>query len=152
MPRSQATPANFAQPPECPACKVPMTLRSGEWGAWWSCPNFPACEMAVGCHQNTTYPLGTPADPETRKLRKKAHDAFDPLWFGPLACMPRIEAYAWLAEKMGLPADQTHFGLFDGQQCQRAIDLVQAFWDEHLRGDKSLGTIGDLMKGRTDGK
>ncbi|HNX31763.1 MAG TPA: type I DNA topoisomerase [Holophaga sp.] len=34
--------------PECPLCgTTPMTLRKGQWGPFWACPNYPACKGIV---------------------------------------------------------------------------------------------------------
>ncbi|EFC56414.1 hypothetical protein ENTCAN_06719 [Enterobacter cancerogenus ATCC 35316] len=35
--------------------------------------------------------------------------------------MTRTEAYQWLAEKMGIPVYECHFGWFTVEQCQAAI-------------------------------
>lgn len=107
-------------PPVCPACDVPMVLKSG---------------------------LGIPAIQATRTLRKKGHDVFDQLWTGPRACMHRKEAYAWLAEELGIEVEDAHFGQFDAEQCRRAIAAVDGFWEKHLRAEEPLGTIADLLKG-----
>jgi len=34
--------------PECPLCgATPMTLRKGQWGPFWACPNYPGCKGIV---------------------------------------------------------------------------------------------------------
>ena len=34
--------------PECPLCgTTPMTLRKGQWGPFWACPNYPTCKGIV---------------------------------------------------------------------------------------------------------
>lgn len=38
--------------------------------------------------------------------------------------MSRHAAYRWLAQEMRLPKSYTHIGLFDKEQCQRAIAVV----------------------------
>lgn len=61
-------------------CGLSMVLREGQWGPWWSCPGYPRCDGAVGCHKGSTRPKGTPANGVTRKARKGAHEVFDPVW------------------------------------------------------------------------
>ena len=74
--------------PTCPACAVPARLTTGaevyphrpnlHGKAIWKCDG---CGAYVGCHPNTTEPLGTPAGPELRAARMKLHnDMLDPLW------------------------------------------------------------------------
>lgn len=36
-------PAVLSSTPCCPACNVQMIVKTGQWGAFWSCPRFPAC-------------------------------------------------------------------------------------------------------------
>lgn len=93
----------------------------GEWPMIYRCTN-PACHAFVHCHPGSTTPLGTMADSYTRRLRKKAHHAFDRLWRN--GRMTRSDAYTWLAKRLGIPRDQCHIGLFDAAQCQRVIDAV----------------------------
>jgi len=98
-----------------------MELKDGRWGKWWTCPNWPACKHAVGCHPGTADPLGTPADPETRQWRHRAHEVFDRLWQGPQAKMSRQKAYRLLQRIMGLSEDEAHVGMFNKDQCQTLI-------------------------------
>jgi hypothetical protein len=60
---------------------------------------------------------------ELAKARIEAHRSFDVLWRFDL--MTRREAYAWLAEKMGLAIGDCHIGMFDLSQCQQAINLCE---------------------------
>lgn len=68
-------------------------------------------------------PVGTPADRMTRWLRRKAHQAFDPLWQrGP---MSRIGAYEWLCLKTGIPSDNCHMGKMNADQCRLVIQVCK---------------------------
>lgn len=92
----------------------------GRWPYVWYCSR---CSAYVGVHTGTTRPLGTLADATTRKARKEAHLAFDPLWrSGPLS---RHEAYGWLAGQLGIAHDQCHIGMFDATTCQRVVAIMQ---------------------------
>lgn len=74
------------------------------------------CRAWVGCHPNTLKPLGRLADKELRMMKMRAHESFDKLWKE--GYMSRKDAYKWLSEEMGLPAEQTHIGMFDIQKCR----------------------------------
>ena len=38
------------------------------------------CNAYVGCHNNTTRPMGTLANKDLREMRSKAHNLIDPIW------------------------------------------------------------------------
>jgi hypothetical protein len=100
----------------------------------WKCDG---CEGYVGCHPGTWKPLGTPANAEVRRARMLLHnDRVDPLWATADKCglyrpenvtarwkirkHARHRVYAYLAEKLGVPFDQCHVGMFDLTTCRRA--------------------------------
>lgn len=85
------------------------------------------CFAYVGCHKGTNIPLGRLANAELRYWKMQAHAAFDPLWqYGKFrGC--RNAAYAWLAERMNLPVEKTHIGMFDVGQCKKAIHICNNF-------------------------
>lgn len=85
-----------------------------------------SCGAYVGCHKGTNKLLGRLADAELRSWRRKAHDAFDPLWLyrSGQFYRQRNAAYAWLAESMGLAVENAHIGMFDIEQCQQAIEII----------------------------
>lgn len=83
------------------------------------------CMAYVGCHKGTDKPLGRLANAELRRWKMEAHAAFDPLWKYGRFKGKRNAAYAWLAQKMGLPVEKTHIGMFDVAECQRAIQIIK---------------------------
>lgn len=117
----------------CPYCGNPAQFVSGavvyphrdDLGdkQFWLCE---PCWAYVGCHINTTVPLGRLANAELRKAKVAAHNAFDPLWRSKpqnLRSQYRKTAYKWLAGAMGMPAEQTHIGMFDVEQCAQVVRL-----------------------------
>lgn len=83
------------------------------------------CDAYVGCHGRGDTPKGRLANAELRRWKIAAHNAFDPLWrFGPFRGQ-RNNAYAWLAEQMGLPKEKTHIGMFDVAECQQVIQICE---------------------------
>ena len=51
----------------------------GAWPMIYLCMNS-QCRAYVHCHPGSSTPLGTMADGKTRRMRRIAHEAFDPLW------------------------------------------------------------------------
>ncbi|PZR93224.1 MAG: hypothetical protein DI537_11365 [Stutzerimonas stutzeri] len=49
----------------------------------------------------------------------QCHQALDVLW--EFEIMTRSEAYVMLARAMSLPPERCHFGMFDEEQCRRAL-------------------------------
>ena len=83
------------------------------------------CMAYVGVHKGTDKPLGRLANAELRYWKKRAHAVFDPLWQRGRFRGHRNAAYGWLAQKMGLPVEQTHIGMFDVAQCRKAIHIIE---------------------------
>ncbi len=113
----------------CDLCGRPATLSTGRdvyphrrdlWHKhFWTCH---PCKARVGCHDGTTTALGGMATEEMRRWRSQAHQAFDPIW--KKQGVARSEAYAWLAEELGLPQSETHIGMFDVDQCKATVRAV----------------------------
>ncbi len=89
------------------------------------------CTAWVGCHDGTDKPLGRLADAALRKAKQDAHAAFDPIWqelaaSGMSRSRARSQAYAWLAEALGIAVRDCHIGLFDEETCKRVVTACQA--------------------------
>lgn len=93
------------------------------------------CNAYVGVHKGSDKPLGRLANAELRYWKTAAHAVFDPLWKYGRFKHHRNAAYGWLAQKMGIPVEQTHIGMFDVAQCRRAINIVQ----NETKGDYHRG-------------
>lgn len=85
----------------------------------WTCPD---CGSYVGCHKGTDKALGRVADADLRRYKSYAHTYFDKLW----RCgdMSRAQAYKWLSNKLGLPPEYTHIGMFSIKTCKRVCAIV----------------------------
>lgn len=92
------------------------------YGKIYLCRN---CMAWVGVHKGTNKPLGRLANAELRFWKKQAHAAFDPLWKYGRFRGYRNAAYAWLAERMRLPVEKTHIGMFDVAECRKAIQICR---------------------------
>lgn len=97
-------------------------------GKVWLCR---PCNAWVGCHRNSPRhaALGRLADKDLRQLKIQAHALFDPIWEAAMRhrkwgkTRARRAAYEWLAGEMGIYITDCHIGMFDEQQCRRAIDV-----------------------------
>lgn len=66
------------------------------------------------------------AEPGSRlaQLRQEAHRSLDVYWeFG---WVTRGEAYALLAQRLGVPLENCHIGMFDEAECERAIEVCKS--------------------------
>ena len=112
----------------CPYCQADAKLTDSQcvyrrsYGLIWIC--FP-CMAWVGVHKNSpaNVPLGRLANAELRQWKQRAHAAFDPLWRE--GDMRRKQAYAWLAERMGMSRKQCHIGMFDVAECKRVVEIMK---------------------------
>lgn len=111
----------------CGECGSPMVLRyTPKLGGrkFYGCSRYPSCRGTHGAHQESGEPMGTPADPDTKAARMRAHAAFDTLWRS--GAMKRKAAYAWMRETLGLTPDQAHVSRMDVATCERLIAAVLA--------------------------
>lgn len=123
-------------------CDGELCLRSSSIGYFYGCSNWPHCNGAMPANKDGS-PRGEPRTRALQAKRNQGHQAFDPIWkeavnhysesyTGPrkrspkqLARMARARCYAWLANQMNLTTDETHFFLFNEQQCEQAIALLE---------------------------
>lgn len=84
-------------------------------GPIWACLR---CAAWTGCHPGTWNPLGSVAKKSLRRLRQRAHLAFDPIWKS--GAMKRKRAYAWLSDETGIEAKRTHISMMDENECHLA--------------------------------
>lgn len=94
------------------------------------------CNAYVGCHKNTTNPLGRLADKDLREWKKMAHKYFDNLWARsanhnkitrPAA---RKNGYAWLSKQLDIEYKYCHIGMFDVETCKEVVDLCKPYYRE----------------------
>lgn len=112
----------------CPYCGQPSVYvdsaeiyRGTSYGMIYLCR---PCKAWVGVHKGTDEALGRLANADLREWKKKAHDAFDPLWKNRII-KNRHQAYQWLSKKLGIPRHLTHIGMFDISECRRIVELSE---------------------------
>lgn len=108
-----------------------QVLRGARCGYCRRETNLSADRLHVECRPCSAYvtlnykgiPNGRVAKPELRKLRQKAHRAFDPIWQG--GEMSRPEAYAWLSGAMGIPFEWCHIAMLSEISCLRVVAVCE---------------------------
>lgn len=104
---------------------------------FWAC----VCGARVGCHPDSTRPLGTPASPRLRSLRNDLHAVIDPLWRDQapvhhraraesdayrLRQLARQRVYAFMAEALQINPRDCHVAMFDIARCETAMQAMSA--------------------------
>lgn len=124
--------------PICPYCNNPAELKSSlavygtdyDGSMVWECS---PCDARVGAHTNspTHKPKGSLANEELRQWRIKAHAAFDPLCEQHQRATKKTKrastqtGYYWLSQRLGIPVQSCHIGMFDIDACKRAVDVCK---------------------------
>ncbi len=115
----------------CPDCTVRMRLR-GKSRLKYVCLQCRASLIANKYGQ----PLGSPTTKDVRRLRMRAHIAFDQLWKS--GDVTRSSAQRWIANELGIPFRRCHFGYMNRQQLEVVIDLSNAVLDGTKRGPTAV--------------
>ncbi len=89
------------------------------YGKSYMCYYCKDCDAYVGCHNNTTLPLGTMANKELRAWRKAAHLAIDRFWKS--RQYSRRAVYARLGDAFG---EEVHIGESDIKRCKEIIETA----------------------------
>lgn len=87
------------------------------------CYKCDGCDAYVGVHTGTKIPLGRMANRELRELKKKCHALFDPVW-KLNKNIKREHAYGRLANVLGIPINECHFGWFDKPMLDKAFEIM----------------------------
>lgn len=130
------------KPTECPFCRDPQTgepypgsveiahhmdIYGKVYGDWPWVYRCQYCDARTGMHPYTDIPLGTLADQKTRIARTQCKKHFEKLWRYNDSPLTRKQAYRWLADQMGIPVSECHFGWFSAERCYRARDICKRF-------------------------
>lgn len=106
----------------CPYCNKEAVWTENKamygrnYGKSYMCYYCKPCDAYVGCHNNTEKPLGTMANRELRKLRKKVHNTIDHYWKS--GKMRRSYVYNLLNNHYGR---SVHVGESDVEMCKDLI-------------------------------
>lgn len=92
----------------------------GDWPWIYLCTS---CRSYVGLHPFTNIPLGTLATYEVRNARTTTKGLLYKLMSAKK--LNRTQAYQKLADTMGIPVSECHFGWFDVDQCQQAREALE---------------------------
>ncbi len=89
------------------------------------------CDAWCGVHKGTNNALGRLANSELREFKKQAHFYFDKVW--KLNLLTRSGAYVWLSEKLNLPGEYTHIGMFSEKTCKDVIYYSKQLLNDNRR-------------------
>lgn len=109
----------------------------------WICE----CGAYVGSHPNTEIPLGYPAGEAVRRLRMRAHDAYDALWKAKVETAKiskgkaRALAYTWLAGELQIAPHLCHISMFGAEDCRRVIALCKPIAERLQRAKMAASGI-----------
>lgn len=113
----------------CPFCKGEVIYTSNAYiyggrtygsGMCYVCTN---CKASVGTHENNPKkPFGVLANKEMKLLKQKCHAMFDPIWKS--RQIHRSNLYKKLAYKLEITLDECHFGMFDTEMLNKAINIM----------------------------
>lgn len=106
---------------DCPNCGGLMLLKTGPYGQFWSCWNYPECDII--CTIGERGKVGPPSDKVTRQARRALHNQFDKLWQSGL--ITRSEAYTVLSQMLGIRKKHCHIRLFDKETCEKVSAMLK---------------------------
>ncbi|WP_422490081.1 zinc-finger-containing protein [Endozoicomonas sp. ALE010] len=120
------------QPAHCHYCGGEVVVVNNaeiygrSFGRWPWAYRCNGCRAYVGMHPKTDIPLGTLADAATREARKECKAPFEALHR--TGKMTRNAAYQKLADKLGIPKEECHFGWFDTVMCKKAAAAAREIY------------------------
>lgn len=92
------------------------------------CYRCQKCGAYVGTHvPRPRQALGILANEEMRKMKMACHEIFDSMWRNH---KQRERCYRRLAEAMGIPTEECHFGYFDSEQLASAYKILREWVEE----------------------
>lgn len=131
-------------PTRCNICggHVVFTSNAAVYGKEYGsgkCYLCQSCGAYTGTHKpRPTEALGLLADEPMRKGKVLCHDLFDAMWRGKRkARKKRKDLYAWLADRMGIPVEECHFGYFDIHQLRQAYRILAEASRKEMRYDNN---------------
>lgn len=123
-------------PTSCRYCQGEISLvrhseiyNGKEFGDWPFAYLCRGCGAYVGVHPFTDVPLGILANKELREVKKAEKRHFEDLrLMGVLGS--RKEAYAWLADQLGINVNECHWGWFDVDMCKQAGTICRELMEK----------------------
>jgi len=124
----------------CPYCDIPTKIVDStvvyrqNYGKIYYCDK---CGAYVGCHNNSEISKGRVANKELRKLKIEAHLYFDKIW--KTKQMKRHDAYKWLSDKLNIPKEYTHIGMFSIKTCKDVVYYSKQLLNDLRRLELDFG-------------
>lgn len=108
----------------CPSCNKPgvwtenKEIYGKNYGKSYMIYLCRDCRYSVGCHNNTTKPLGTMISREHAQYRRQVHAKIDPLWKS--GKVQRKHIYSRISKALGYTY---HTGEADIETCKKVLAL-----------------------------
>ena len=119
-------------PTKCNLCgeKVIFTSNARIYGKEYGsgkCYLCTSCWAYVGTHKpRPDEAMGILADAEMRQMKMKCHELFDKRWMAERnRRKARNKEYEALANYLGIPVEECHFGYFDMDMLNKAYDYLR---------------------------
>ena len=92
------------------------------------CYHCKSCGAVVGTHVDRPLEAyGLLANQEMAVLRQRNHDMFDHFWKNRAE---RTKMYKKLADAMGIPFEECHFGYFNVEELEKSYQILLKWWWE----------------------
>lgn len=123
-------------PTECNLCggEVIYTSNSVVYGKEYGsgkCYFCTKCKAYVGTHKpRPKEALGILANKEMRQWKQACHTLFDSMWTD---STERAELYTVLAQALGIPQSECHFGYFDLPMLRRANKILRGWKNAEIK-------------------
>ena len=106
---------------ECPEHGLALEGTKTGYGLRLACP-FDGCTVVLWDGSTST-----PAEYETRQLRRRCHTLLDHKWNKERnnRNKRRLQIYGRLAKRMGVSRKKMHFGMLTKEQCMQAIGILE---------------------------
>jgi hypothetical protein len=130
----------------CPYCSAPTRIadasvvyRRPGYGRVLMCSSYPSCDAYVGIHSDRTDGKGSLARGPLRRMRRKCHDLFDPLWHGE---SPRHRQDVYRAAARYFKVSDFHIGHLREEAAREFIERFPAFkaWFQRSSSRRSRST------------
>ena len=127
----------------CPYCRAPTRIADASlvygkpgFGRVLVCTAYPGCDAYVGLHADRTDGKGSLAKGPLRRMRRRCHELFDPLW---MRETPFRRKDLYFAAAKFFKVTDFHIGHLDESAAQDFIERFPAFRAALDRKAKRLG-------------
>lgn len=110
----------------CPECQGQLSLMSGKYGYFYSCNNYPACDVTQRCDQQTFKPKGIPVNNDTKKKQVEIFKRIKQLTDSGTYHSKSLHQY--ILEQMGTKKDwkYVYTTSLNTHECNQVLDILNS--------------------------